>query len=137
MHAMSRKRIKRRSSTWETAILVLIGVFAYLIVSNFSDRGIPEKWATATVATLITFGFVIYARRETLGRWSFWLALGICLVPHTVILWLFFRYILSFTQRLSILFWLPFMLVEVFVLLIAIKRIEGKLGQNETIKLRF
>jgi hypothetical protein len=50
--------------------------------------------------------------------------------------WVFFQYVLYGVARFSILFWYPVMLVEVFVLLIAVKRIHDKLtGTHETIKL--
>jgi hypothetical protein len=138
MHAINREKIKRHASFGESVMLAIIGVFAYFVASSFSDKGIPEKWATAVVASAIVFGFVIYARRHTALRWSFWVSLAICLVVHTVLVWAFLHYVLLRVKRLSILFWIPVMLVETFVLFIAIKRIETKLtGRHETIKLRF
>ena len=138
MHEMKRRRIKRRASFWESVILLLIGIFAYLVASNFSDRGIAQKWATAVMATLITFGFVIYAYREIVLRWSFWVSIAICLAVHIVVLWAFFLYVLQSVGRFSILFWYPIMLVEVFVLLVAVKRLEEKLtGKHEITRLRF
>jgi hypothetical protein len=138
MHEMKRRKIKRRASFWESVILLLIGIFAYLVASNFSDRGIAQKWATAVMATLITFGFVIYAYREIVLRWSFWVSIAICLAVHIVALWGFFLYVLQSVGRFSILFWYPIMLVEVFVLLVAVKRLEEKLtGKHEITRLRF
>jgi hypothetical protein len=131
------KKIKKHISFWETVLLVLIGVFTYWLAGDLGDKGIAQKWATATMATLITFGFVINAYRERLFRWSFWVSLTTCLVVHVLVVWFFFQYVLFEARRFSILFWYPFMLVEVLALLIVVKRIEEKLtGEHETIKLR-
>ncbi len=137
MHGrLKSNKIRRRASFWENGLLVLIGVFAFVLAGNLHGRGIPQKWGTAILGTLIPFGFVIYAFRQRLLRWSFWGALTICLFAHLLILWIFFQYVLSSINRFSILLWLPVMLIEVFVLLIVVKRIEEKLtGKHETIKM--
>lgn len=127
---------KNRASLWEYALLLLIGVFTFMLASDFHSRGIPQKWATAMMGTIITFGFVIYACRRMFNRWAFWAAIGICLGAHILAMWVFFQYVLSGVERFSILFWYPIMLVEAFGLLIAVKRIHDKLtGKRETIKL--
>ena len=127
---------KRRASFWEYALLLLIGVFAFRLAGDLHDRGIPHKWATAIMGTIVTFGFVIYSCRRMLNRWAFWAAISIGLGAHIVVTWVFFRYVLYVVDRFSILFWYPIMLVEAFVLLIAVKRIHDKLtGKRETIKL--
>lgn len=132
---MSRNEIKRRGSFWENALLVLIGVFAFVLAGNLHDRGIPQKWGTAILGTLIPFGFVIFAFRQRLFRWSFWGSLAICLTVHVLVVWTFFQYFLNSIERFSILLWLPVMLIEAFVLLVVVKRIEEKFtGQHETMK---
>jgi hypothetical protein len=130
-------KIRKRASYWETGLLVLIGVFAFVLAGNLHDKGVPQKWGAAVLGTLIPFGFVIYAFRERLFRQSFWGAFSFCLLAHLLVLWAFFEYVLSNTERLSVLLWLPVMLVEVFLLLILVKRIEEKLtGERYTIKLK-
>src|SRR6202140_3498665 len=88
---LSRKKIKRRSSFWENTLLVLFGVFAFVLAGDLHDNGIPQKWGTAVLGTLIPFGFVIFAFRERLLRWSFWGSLGICLTIHILVIWAFFE----------------------------------------------
>jgi len=130
------KKIKRRASFWQTVLLALIVVFSCLLAGSLRGRGIAQNWTTAILATLITFGFVIYAFRERLLRWSFWVSLSACLAAHIAAVWVLLHYVLYNFGRFSILLWYPIMLVEVFVLLIAVKRIEEKLtGKHETIKL--
>lgn len=130
------KRIKKRTPFWEAVLLALIGVFTYLLAGNFSEKGIAQKWVTAVVATAITFGFVVYACRQRLLRWSFWASLAICLAVHVVVVWFFFQFVLFGIGRFSILWWYPVMLVETFALLIGVKRVEEKLtGKHETVKL--
>jgi hypothetical protein len=132
------KSIKRRASFWEIAVLVLVGVFAFMTRIDFQSRNIPRKWATAFLATLITFGLVIYVRRKELSRWSFWASLAICLAAHIIVVWIFFEYVLHGVGRFSILFWYPIMLVETFGLLIAVAKLEKKLsGKQGTINLSF
>jgi hypothetical protein len=128
---------KMRRSLSEYALILLVVVFAFLFASDLHNRGIHQKWGTAIIGTIITFGFVVYACRQMLGRWAFWIALGICFGAHLIIVWVFFQFLLSSFERFSILLWYPIMLVEVFVLLIAVKRIHDKLtGKRETFELR-
>jgi hypothetical protein len=128
----------RRTSLGEYVVLLLMGVFAFMTAGEFHNRGIQHKWATAIMGTLATFGIVVYLCRRMWTRWEFWAAISICLGAHTIVTWVFFQYVLYGVDRFSILFWCPVMLLEVFVLLIAVKRIHDKLtGTHETIKLRF
>jgi hypothetical protein len=127
---------KRRASLWEYALLLLIGVFAFMLAGDLHDRGIPHKWATAILGTIVPFGFVVYVCRRMLNRLAFWAAISICLGAHIIATWIFFQYVLCGVDRFSILFWYPIMLGEIFALLIAVKRIHDKLtGKRETIKL--
>ena len=76
MHGkLKSNKIRRRAFYWETELLVLIGAFAFVLAGNLHGRGLPQKWATAILGTVIPFGFVIYAFRERLSRSSFWWAL--------------------------------------------------------------
>lgn len=115
-----------------------MGVFAFMTAGELHNRGIAHRWATAILGTAVTFGIVIYFCRRMWTRLAFWAAIGICLTAHTIVIWFFFQYVLSGVDQFSILFWYPVMLAEVFVLLIAVKRIHDKLtGTRETIKLSF
>jgi hypothetical protein len=127
---------KRHTSLGEYVLLILIGVFAFMTASELHNKGIPHRWATAIIGTLVTFGFVVYLCRRMWTRWAFWVAICICLAAHTIVTWVFLQYVLYGVDRFSIVFWYPVMLVEVFVFLIAVKRIHDKLtGTHETIKL--
>jgi len=129
---------KRRTSFGEYVLLLLIGVFAFMTAGELYSKGIPQKWCTAIMGTLLTFGIVVYLCRRMWTRWTFWVALGICLGAHAIVTWVFFQYLLHGVDRFSILFWYPIMLAEIFALLIAVKRIHDKLtGKHETIKLSF
>ncbi|MGB2626924.1 MAG: hypothetical protein WAK20_09040 [Candidatus Acidiferrum sp.] len=130
------KTRKRRTSLGEYVLFLLIGLFAFISAGELHNRGIPNKWATAIMTTLVTFGIVVYLCRRMWTRWAFWLAIAICLAVHTIVIWVFFQYGLHGSDRFSVLFWYPVMLAEVFVLLIAVKRIHDRLtGTYETIKL--
>jgi hypothetical protein len=134
---LKRDSLKRGASIWENAILLLIGVSGFFLAASARSNGIQRKWVTALFGTLIPFCLVIFLRRRSL-RWSFWVGLSICLGTHLVAIWVFFRYVLADFETFSPLFWLPVMLVEIFVLLVATKRIEQKLtGNNEAIKIGF
>jgi CDP-diglyceride synthetase len=129
---------KRRTSFGEYILLLLIGVFAFMTAGELHNRGIQHKWATAIMRTLVTFGIVVYLCRRMWTRWAFWVAIGICLAANTIVTLVFFQYVLYGVDRFSILFWYPVMLGEVFVFLIAVKRIHDKLtGTHESIKLSF
>jgi hypothetical protein len=65
-------------------------------------------------------------------------ALAICLAVHAAVVGMFYQYVLVNVRTFSIWFWYPVMIAEMFVLLIAVKRIEEKItGRHETIKLNF
>jgi len=137
MHGRSqRNKIKRRDSitNWTVTFVTAVLTFALLVATG--RRNISRKWVTAIVGTLGPFSLVVYACRRLAFRWSFWTALTICFAVHLLAIWVLFRYVLASFQTVNIWLWLPVMLVEAFVLLIAVKRISEKLtGKHETIKL--
>jgi CDP-diglyceride synthetase len=117
MHRKLKGESRRRHTSFgEYVLLILIGVFAFMTAGELHNRGIPHKWATAIMGTLVTFGIVIYLCRRMWNRWAFWAAISICLAAHTIVTWVFFQYVLYGANRFSILFWYPVMLVEVFAL---------------------
>jgi cation transport ATPase len=131
------KKRRRRASFFENSILVLVGVMAFWLAGLAHDRGIAQKWVTALFATVVPFSFVIYARRKALSR-SFWMALLICLAIHTLVIWAIFEYVLAIFSHFSPLLWLPFMLVELFGLIIVSTRIERLFtGRRDVVKLDF
>jgi hypothetical protein len=135
---LKRNNIKKRGSFWENALLLLIGVFAFVLARSLHDRGIQQKWATAILGTLIPFSFVVFAFRQKLLRWSLWASVAICLAIHMIAIWTCFHYILNNVESFPVLLWFPAMIVEVIVLLIVVKRIEERLsGRHERINLSF
>jgi hypothetical protein len=57
---------------------------------------------------------------------------------HVLAIWIVFKYVLATVSNVSPLFWIPIAVVEVFILLIATKRIETRLtGRRETTTLTF
>ncbi|GAC1662811.1 MAG: hypothetical protein NVS9B4_16890 [Candidatus Acidiferrum sp.] len=138
MHGkLNRKKIKRASAI-ENAFVVIIGVLSLVAVVVMDNHGAPRRWHAAIGATLIPFGFVVYAYRRRLLRWSFWPSFAACLLVHGVLIFICFQYILRDVEYVSILIWFPVAFVEAWLLLIAMKRVEEKLtGKHETIKLSF
>lgn len=138
MHGkLRRNRLKMRRSLWENAVLVLTAITVFALAVAAHERGIAQKWVTAFFGTAFPFAFVTYLRRESLRR-PFWVSLAICLTVHCITIAVVFRYVLSHFQTFSPLLWYPVMMVEVFVLLIAVKRIEDKLTDtHEIVRLKF
>jgi hypothetical protein len=140
MHGrLKRDAIKRRASLKGWGITVCGAVMAFALAWAADDRGIPKKWVTAVLVTIFPFAFVLYVRRhDGPRRWAFWVALAICLAVHAAVVGMFYQYVLVNVRTFSIWFWYPVMIAEMFVLLIAVKRIEEKItGRHETIKLNF
>jgi hypothetical protein len=138
MHGkLKRDKIKRRESLQGWGITVFGAVMAFGLAWAADERGIPKKWVTAALATIFPFAFVLYVRRhDGPRRWAFWASMAICLAVHAVVVGMFFQYVLADVRTFSIWFWFPIMLVEMFALIIAVKRIEDKLtGRRETVKL--
>jgi len=139
MHGeLKRSRLKRRDSVVNWAITIISAIITLLLLVAADSRGISKKWVTAVMGTLGSFSLVIYAYRQRLLRWSLWVSLSICLAIHLVAIWIFFQYVLIDWQTFSIWLWLPVMVFEAFILLIAVKRIEEKLtSKRETIRASF
>jgi hypothetical protein len=121
-----RSKIRRRDSitNWTITFVAAVVTFALLIATD--RHNISRKWVTAIVGTLGPFSLVVYACRRLAFKWSFWTALTICLALHLLAIWIVFRYVLAAFQTVNIWLWLPVMLTEALVLLIAIKRISVK-----------
>jgi len=131
------KKRRRKASFFENSIPVLVGVALFYLAVLAHDRGIAQKWVTALFATIVPFSMVICARRKTLSC-SFGMALLICLVIHILAIWAIFKYVLASFSRFSPLLWLPFMLVELFGLIIVSRRIERAItGKHDVVKLDF
>lgn len=123
-----KQKVKRHTSLGEFAVLPLFGLATFWLAVVFHGRGIPSKWVTATMGTAVSFALVIYMHRQWLTRWTFWTALLICLLVHCVLVFVLFQFVLSDFSRVSPLLWTPVMILETFVLLIAVAKIENKFG---------
>jgi hypothetical protein len=131
-----RERTKKRSSVRENLGILAIAIVG-LGLAIVSDRfGMPQKWHAAVLGTVVPFGVAIMSLRGRWSRWTFWEALTGCLVVHLLLIWVFFQYALANVLRLGTVYWFPVALVAVFVLLVAVKRVEEKLtGKRERYKL--
>lgn len=133
---LRRKKLQRRQLSVNFSIALVSGVITFALLIAANEYGVPRKWVTAIVGTLGPFALVVYAFRRRLSRWSFWVALSICLVVHGLIFFLVFAYVLSEFQSLSIWALLPVMIAEALILLVVLKRLEeGLAGRHETMKL--
>src|ERR1700740_3287887 len=130
---MTKRRIIRRDN-----IGLASGALAAVGLAIITDnRGMPHKWHTAIFGTVLPFLLVILTYPLRWRRWSFWASLAICLAVHSVLIWLFFQYALANVRTLGLLFWLPIAFVEMFVLFVAVKKVEEKLtGKKERFGLK-
>jgi hypothetical protein len=118
--------------------LLAFGVLGFVLAGAADQMGIGRKWITALLGTMMTFGFVIYAYRGRLLQGSVWASLGICMAAHVLVIWIIFKYVLTNFSSFSPLLWFPIAFLEIWILLIATKRIQTKLtGHRETIRLNF
>ena len=125
---------RERRINWALTLISALVTFVLLIVAD--NHQVPHKWVTATVSTIAPFAFALYAFRSQISQWSFWLAFSICLTLHCLIFFLVFQFVLSGVQSISPLLLSPVMVIEFFVLLIVVKRLEQRLsGQRSTMKL--
>jgi peptidoglycan/LPS O-acetylase OafA/YrhL len=132
------RKIRRRSSFWQNVLVILIGVLTFFLAIEADNKGIQLKWVTALLVTIIPFGMVLYGYRALLRKWSFWAAVVMCLAVHSIAIWILFGYVFMAFQRVSILLWYPFMMAEVFVLVVLVAKINNLLaGQNERIRFNF
>jgi hypothetical protein len=132
------KALKRRSSFRENAVAIAFGILTFILLIEARKRGIQPKWVTAVLVTLIPFGILTYGYRAFLGRWAFWAGLIICLLVHGVGISLLFAYVLSDLTKVPILLWFPFMMVELFVLIVGVAKIHNSLtGKLEPLRFTF
>ena len=118
---IDKKRSKRDNLVLGLALAILLMFF----VISFRT-GLSGKWNTVAFGTLVPFGVVVQTYPRRWRRWSFWVALAMCLMVHLVAMWVVFRYV--FVNRApGWLLWLPVAFVETFVLIVAVKLVEDKL----------
>ena len=120
--------------------MVALGLAAFALVGGLIVHylGLPQKWATGTGATVIAFGLIIYGCRRIVNRWEFWVALSLCFLIHSAVVLLVLGVILGSTSRINMLLLCPFMLLESFVLLLAVAKIYRILTHGtETVKISF
>ena len=136
MHRNTNRRSRRKvDRLWEAALLILTAIFSFFLAGELHHRGIAPKWGTAIVGTLLTFAFVFYAFRSHLLRWSFWISFLLCAAIHAGLMWFIFEYVLASFTHLSPLLWFPFILIEILVLMVVVKRIEERItGKHEIIE---
>src|ERR1700722_8141797 len=125
MHQTIKRSIGNRASVRNWAVTLIAALLTFALLAGANNRGIPKKWVTAVMGTLVPFSYVVYAFRRHLRR-SFWMALSICLALHSLAIWTIFQYVLVDFQSVNIWLWFPVMLIESFVLLVAVKRIAEK-----------
>ena len=129
MHETTKRSIRNRASVRNWAVTLIAALLTFALLAGADNRGIPKKWVTAVMGTLVPFSYVVYACRRQL-RHSFWMSLSICLAIHSLAIWAIFQYVLVDFQNVSIWLWFPVMLIETFVLLVAVKRIEEKYASH-------
>ena len=133
MHEPIKSKERKRLLSRENIGIFIVTLIAIALSILAYSRGMPSKWSTAIFGTVFPFGVVVLGTHLMWRRWSFWAALTICLAIHTVAMWCFFQYVLSDSQNIGLLLWFPIAVIELFVLFIAVKRIEEKLtGKKET-----
>lgn len=137
MHGTLKNPVGRKKDRlWNAAIFVFSAVFAFFLAGDLHQHGIAQKWGTPIAGSLLTFGIVIYAFRSHLIRAAFWISLSLCAVVHVGMMWIIFGFLLDQFTRFPPLLWLPFVLIEVVLLLVFVKRIEEKItGKHEVISL--
>ena len=114
------------------ALAVAISIALYFVARR---NGMPQKWHAAIIGTTAPFLVAVLSYRLRWSRWSFWASVAICLAVHTLAVWIFFQYVLLNVRYVGTLFWYPVALVETFVLLVAVKRVEESLtGKQERIR---
>jgi hypothetical protein len=131
---MQEQENRNRHRFWHGFLYVLIAIFSFILAGDLHHNGIAPKWGTAIAGTITTFGVVVYLFRSHFGRLAFWFSFLTCFLVHVGLMWIIFRFALEGFTHFSPLLWYPFMLIEILVLMVVIKRIEEKItGKHEII----
>ena len=127
--SQERKRLFSR----ENIAYFAMGVVTLALAIIADNRGMPHKWHTAIFGTVVPFTCIVISLPSRWRQWSFWVALTICLAVHIIAMWFFFQYVLVSAQGIGLLLWFPIAVIELVVLLVAVKRIAERLdGKKET-----
>lgn len=127
----------KRFLSRDNVAAAVVAVLALILAIIMDGRGMPQKWHAAIMLILLPPAMTIMGYRLWWARLSFWISLTICLVVHTLAVWVFFQYALG-NVRIGTLFVIPFALVEAVILIIAVKKVSDKLtGEHKTVRLLF
>lgn len=128
MHGALATKRRRRSALLENA-LVLLGVVLAVAAVRIADRtGLPQKWHSAVLGTIVPFLVVAWFYRARWSRGTFWTSLLVCLLAHIVLTWFFLQYVLANVVRIPLIVWYPVVLLEAFALLVLVHKLEQKLS---------
>ena len=126
MHGKLRESIKRRTTLRENVGLVICAV-VFLVLMILADRaGLPRKWRTAAYGTVLPSWVVITFFPTHWRRWTFWLSIAICLGIHTLAIYSLFKYVFVSAYP-GMLIWTPVAFASVFLVIVAVLRLERKL----------
>jgi hypothetical protein len=124
------KKPRPHSSASDKIVLVIVALATLGLGLLAARHDMPQKWHAAILGTVVPFGGAIGALHRHWSLWSFWVSTLICLAMHSVLIWVFFQYVLSGVQTMGMVMWLPIAFLEGFVLLVAITRLEQELGKH-------
>jgi hypothetical protein len=116
--------------TFENIVMGGMTLIAVASVLLAHQLGYPQKWDAAVYGTVVPFGSIIVLFRDKLKRKAFWQVYSICIAIHFVLFWVIFEMLFSRTQRFGIVFMLPTMFAETFILLGLVSRFERQLSKH-------
>ena len=97
----------------ENVITVLVTIAAALVVLALHG---PDKWLTAIVVTVATFGGMLSLFRRDWSIKRFWAVMGIAFLAHLLLIWWAFGVVLRARSDIGLFVCLPFVFVESFVM---------------------
>jgi ABC-type Na+ efflux pump permease subunit len=113
-----KKGDQARSDRWEQAATLSITLVAVAVVMAL---GAPDKWLTAILVTVGTFGGMISYFRERWFSPKFWAIIASALLVHLALIGLIFGVVLKQRYDVGLLVCLPFILAESFLIYHAVK----------------
>jgi hypothetical protein len=130
MHGTLATRRKKRSALLENVLILVVAAVALLTVRIADRSGLPQKWHSAVLGTVVPFLVNAWFYRARWSRGPFWTSWLLCLLGHIALTWFFLQHVLANVMRIPLIVSYPVVLLESFALLVLVHKLERKLSET-------
>jgi hypothetical protein len=112
---------------FEAVVWIAIGVVCAITVARL---GLAEKWQVAFCAVVVPFWTIVVSLRPRWSRVSLWVSIALYLALQLLVVWYIFGIILAKTAHVAFLLVVPFAILEIPILFIAVDVLERRIRRT-------